>query len=96
MEAAESIGNRGLGMRGEQAAARFLEHRGYVVLERNWTCRFGEADIIALDEDETVCFIEVKTRRSIEAGIPEEAVTPEKQRRYERIALSYLSESDIT
>lgn len=83
-----------LGRKGEQAAARYLEAKGYEILQRNWFCKFGEADIIARDIDGTLCFIEVKTRQSIEAGIPEEAITPEKQGRYERIALSYMMVDD--
>lgn len=83
-----------LGRRGEDAAVRYLEARGYEILKRNWFCRFGEADIIARDEDGTLCFIEVKTRQSIEAGLPEESVTREKQSRYERIALCYMMVED--
>ena len=42
---------RELGRRGEDAAARFLDRRGYEIVERNWTCAAGEADIIARDGD---------------------------------------------
>ena len=90
----EQMTAKELGKRGEDAACRYLQINGYEILERNWTCGFGEADIIASDPDGAICFIEVKTRRSIEAGIPEEAITPEKQRRYEKIALSYLVHAD--
>ncbi len=83
-----------LGRKGEEAACRYLEAKGYDILERNWYCHFGEADIIARDPDGTFCFIEVKTRRSIEAGIPEEAITRDKRRRYERIALCYMMVCD--
>ena len=41
--------NQALGARGEEAAARFLQRNGYTILERNWTCFAGEADIIAID-----------------------------------------------
>ena len=85
---------RSLGKRGEDAAVRCLESKGYEVLERNWKCRYGEADIIALDEAGTIVFVEVKTRRSVHAGIPEEAVSRAKRRRYENIALEYLSYAD--
>lgn len=91
----EHMDAKTLGRKGESAAVRYLEHRGYTLVERNWTCRYGEADIIAYDEDGTLCFIEVKTRRSVEAGIPEESVTAEKQRKYEKIALCYLLEEDV-
>lgn len=85
--------NKELGERGERAAVRFLERRGYEILERNWTCSAGEADIIATDED-TLIFIEVKTRSNLEHGLPEEAVDEAKRRRYERIAAYFLKDYD--
>lgn len=84
----------GLGVRGEDAAVRALMSKGYEILERNWKCRYGEADIIALDEGGTIVFVEVKTRRSVNAGMPEEAISKAKRRRYENIALEYLSHGD--
>lgn len=83
-----------LGRKGEEAAVRYLEAKGFEIIKRNWFCRFGEADIIARDLDGAICFIEVKTRRSIEAGMPEEAITAEKRKRYERIALCWMMASD--
>lgn len=65
------------------------------VLERNWTCAAGEADIIAL-EDGTLHFVEVKTRSDIACGFPSEAVNAAKRERYERIAALYLAQSDLT
>lgn len=86
--------NIGLGSRGEDAACRCLESKGYEILERNWSCRWGEADIIALDKNGAIVFVEVKTRRSLNAGFPEEAVSSAKRRRYENIALEYMSNAD--
>lgn len=80
---------RELGARGEEAAARYLERQEFEILERNWKCSYGEADIIAREDDDIV-FIEVKTRKGIEKGMPEDAVTPTKRDRYERIAASFL------
>lgn len=85
--------NKEMGRRGESAAARYLELRGYDVIDRNWTCPAGEADIVAFDEG-TLVFVEVKTRTSLEKGFPSEAVTPEKRARYEKIACWYLREND--
>lgn len=79
-----------LGKRGELAAARFLQRKGYEILETNWVCNAGEADIIA-QEDDTLCFVEVKTRSNVERGVPAEAVNAKKRNRYERIAASYLT-----
>lgn len=81
--------NQRIGKRGEDAAARYLEMLGYEIIERNWTCPAGEADIIARDGC-TLVFVEVKTRTSLEKGLPSEAVTPKKRARYERIAGWYL------
>lgn len=86
--------SRMLGMRGEEAACRFLKRRGYIVLERNWVCPAGEADIVAKDEDGVLVFVEVKTRSNLEAGLPAESVTPRKRARYERIAGYFLADYD--
>lgn len=84
-----------LGRRGEDAAARFLDKRGYDIVDRNWKCFAGEADIIARDGD-TLVFVEVKTRRNCEKGFPAEAVNREKRERYEKIALAYLQDYEIS
>lgn len=86
--------NAELGRRGEDAAARFLDRRGYEIVARNWTCSAGEADIIARDE-ETAVFVEVKTRSSCDKGMPSEAVDAAKRERYERIALQFLKGYDV-
>ena len=83
--------NKSLGKRGEDAAARFLTNHGYTILSRNYTCQFGEADIVAKTPD-TIVFVEVKTRTDEDKGMPEEAVTPKKRAKYEKIAISYLRE----
>ncbi len=86
--------NADVGRRGEDAAARFLERRGYDIVERNWTCNAGEADIIARDE-ETVVFVEVKTRTNCDKGLPSEAVDEAKRARYEQIAVQFLKDYDV-
>lgn len=83
-----------LGERGEDAAAAFLERAGMTVVERNWRCSAGEIDIIAL-EDRTIVLVEVKTRRTVAKGSPEEAVTPAKRRRYARLADAYLQSAGL-
>lgn len=86
--------NKELGQRGEEAAAQYLFHRGYEIEQRNWSCKAGEADIIARDEDALV-FVEVKTRMGAEKGHPDEAVDAQKRRRYEKIAALYLAQHDV-
>uniref|UniRef100_UPI0032617F38 YraN family protein n=1 Tax=Clostridium sp. NkU-1 TaxID=1095009 RepID=UPI0032617F38 len=65
--------HREVGRQFEDAAAAYLESKGYVILERNYGDRKGEIDIIAKDGKELV-FIEVKYRRNLEKGDPAEAV----------------------
>ena len=86
--------NKKIGKRGEDAAARFLENNGYEILERNWKCEYGEADIIAM-EGTTLVFVEVKTRSNEKHGFPEDAITPKKRKKYEQIAHVYLSQTDF-
>lgn len=86
--------NKELGRRGEDAAARFLERRGYDIVARNWTCFAGEADIVARDR-QAVVFVEVKTRSGYAKGMPAEAVDAAKRDRYERIAAAFLAEHDV-
>ncbi|MBC7266362.1 MAG: YraN family protein [Coriobacteriia bacterium] len=86
---------RELARRGEDAAAAFLERVGMTVVERNWRCPAGEADIIALDGEDLVV-VEVKTRRSERAGTPEEAVTPAKQHRIVRLARAYAAQAGLS
>lgn len=91
----ERMSAKEVGNLGELLACAFLEARGAEVLEQGYTCREGEADIVAAsDEDpDGVVLVEVKTRRGDPQdgpSWPEEAVGPEKQRRYRRIASCYL------
>ncbi|MGC8762345.1 MAG: YraN family protein [Acidobacteriota bacterium] len=66
--------------RGEAAAARYLERRGYRILARNFHVRGGEADLMALRGDLLVV-VEVKTRTGEGFGPPEAAVDERKSRR---------------
>jgi len=78
-----------LGSRGEDIAARFLRKQGYRIIERNYRSRLGEIDIVA-EEDEVIVFVEVKTRRSADFGLPEEALSYDKRQRLSRLALNYI------
>jgi putative endonuclease len=73
-------GKRGTGALWEERAACWLEDRGFRILDRNYSTRRGEIDIVAC-EGSTLCFIEVKYRKTSDSGDPAEAVTPGKQRR---------------
>ena len=82
-----------LGALGEQVAVDHLLSLGLRILQRNWRCRYGELDVIAADDD-TVVFIEVKTRSGDGFGGPEHAVTPRKLRRIRSLAGIWLAEQD--
>lgn len=66
-----------LGKLGEQKAVKYLQDNGYTILETNWTFQKAEIDIIAQKED-TLAVIEVKTRSSLEFGLPQDFVNPKK------------------
>jgi putative endonuclease len=79
------------GMKGEDAAFFYLRRKGYVVVARGWkSLRYrGDLDLIAWDDD-TLCFIEVKTRSSREVATAESSVNREKRRVLRRLAGDYL------
>ena len=66
-----------LGKLGEQKAVKFLQDKGYIILETNWIFQKAEIDILAQKED-TLAVVEVKTRSSIEFGLPQDFVNPKK------------------
>jgi len=80
-----------LGARGETLAYWYLRQAGYTVVARNWRARSGagELDLVGW-EGPILAFVEVKTRTSLAAGPPEEAVSPNKQTRVIRAAKEYL------
>ena len=73
---------------GEKLAKDFLKKRGYRILEANYRCPKGEIDLIARHKDYLV-FVEVRTKRSLEFGIPEESITPTKKERLRAVASYY-------
>jgi putative endonuclease len=82
--------NKDLGAFGEAMACSYLEKQGYRLIERNFSCKAGELDIIALEGD-TLAFIEVKCRTSNSYGSPSEAVSYYKQSRIVKAALFYMN-----
>ena len=82
------------GAEGEDLAARFLEHRGMQIVERNYRYERGEIDLIA-DDGNALVFIEVKSRTSAVFGPPENAVDERKQEQLRMVAEGYLLERRI-
>jgi putative endonuclease len=80
-----------LGVRAENLAYWYLRQAGYTVVARNWRARSGagELDLVGW-EGPILAFVEVKARTSLAAGPPEEAVSPNKQKRVIKGAKEYL------
>lgn len=87
--------NQELGQLGEKLAKRFLEEREYEIICQNFKSKRGEIDIIAKDKEETIVFVEVKTRTSLEFGSPAEAVDENKIEHIVKTAKYYLYSNRI-
>lgn len=82
-----------VGRLGENLAAEYLQQRGYTIQKRNARTPYGELDLIATqptNAGNVTVFIEVKTRRSNQYGLPEASITPQKQAHLLAAAQSYL------
>lgn len=82
------------GSRGEEIATDFLKQKGYRIIKLNFRNKLGQIDVIAKDKN-TLCFIEVKTRKSLRFGSPLEAVSKAKQKRITKPALVYLKDNRL-
>lgn len=78
-----------LGNSGEDLASRYLQSKGYTIIERNWRCGHKELDLIAIDDGELV-IVEVKTRSGLRYGNPQDAVTDSKIRKIVSAAHAYI------
>ncbi len=87
-------GRKKLGAFGERVAAIQLEAAGYQIVARNWRCQTGEIDLIAQKND-VLHFVEVKTRKGRQSGLPEEALTPRKGQQLTQLALRYIAEYEL-
>jgi len=85
---------RAFGLEAETLAAQFLANRGLHILFRNYTCPFGELDIVARDKD-TVVFVEVRATASGSALRPALSIDVRKQHRLYRIAEYFLAKHHL-
>jgi putative transposase len=85
---------RQLGDHGEDLAAAALKKQGYKILARNYLTPLGEIDLIAR-QGKTLVFVEVKTRKSLRFGSPQEAVSFAKQQRLRRLAEYYVKQKRL-
>lgn len=83
-----------LGKLGEALAAEYLVENGYEILEKNFSFQKAEIDIIAKNAD-TLAIIEVKTRSSIEFGLPQDFVTPKKIQLLVKAVNEYVTNNDL-
>lgn len=83
-----------LGKLGEELAVAFLQKKGYTVLETNWTFQKAEIDIIAQKEN-VLAVVEVKTRSSIEFGLPQDFVKPKKIQLLVKAVNEYVMSNDL-
>ena len=86
------LNTRAIGASAEDAAVKYLESQGYVILARNYRKKIGEIDCIARAQDGTTVFVEVKSARTSACGHPVFWVTPAKQRTLAKVARWYLME----
>ncbi len=77
------------GAQAESLAAKFLQSRGFKILEKNFRCKMGEIDLIAQDGGDLV-FVEVRSRSSSTYGLAAETIGWAKRRRIIKTALFYL------
>lgn len=82
------------GKHGEAATEQYLLTQGYVILEKNWRKGRLEVDLVCLSQDILV-FVEVKTRKSLQHGLPQDSVTPKKEQHLLDAAEKYLEEHDL-
>jgi putative endonuclease len=79
------------GADGESVAAQYLEKKGYRILKRNYRTSGAEVDLIA-QKDDTLCFVEVKTRETDDYGLPEEFVDERKRRKIIRATKVFIGQ----
>ena len=89
------MNNVRLGKQGEAEAVRLLRKSGYRIVGCNLRAKFGEIDVVARDGP-VLCFIEIKARRSVTFGWPEEGVTSQKRQRLIRLANWYVQKHRVT
>jgi len=83
-----------LGKLGEEKAVEFLQKNGYEILETNWTFQKAEVDIIAKKEN-ILAIVEVKTRSSLDFGLPQDFVKPKKIQLLVKAVNEYVVANDL-
>jgi putative endonuclease len=84
-----------LGRWGERRCERFLKNKGLKTLTRNYACNAGEIDLIMVDNDRSIVFVEVKTRLDEEFAPTETVVNKTKADKMVKTSRYFLSVHDI-
>jgi putative endonuclease len=87
--------NKDIGALGEHISESYLKDLGYKILNKNFKCKCGEIDLIAINKG-YICFIEVKTRYGTNFGMPAESVISSKQHKIYKTAQVYIMRENIT
>ena len=82
------------GKKGEEIASKYLNNNGYEVIKQNFRCKLGEIDLIAI-KNNTIIFVEVKTRSSTKFGTAEQAVDSKKKRHILRTSQVFLTKNEL-
>ncbi len=83
-----------LGAEAERIAATFLQQQGLILLENNYSCRYGEIDLIMRD-GKTLVFVEVRMRSNHQFGGAAASITPAKQQKLKHTAEHYLQQRRV-
>lgn len=86
--------HKSIGTYGENLCVNYLETMGYTILYKNYTCKIGEIDIIAKDNN-YICFIEVKSRYSYKYGLPSESINNSKQIKLFKVAQHFILKNNL-
>jgi putative endonuclease len=84
-----------LGRWGEKRCEKFLKRKGLKTLTRNFSCKTGELDLVMVDTDSTIVFVEVRTKADSDFAAPEDSITTPKKTRLLRTARYFLATNNI-
>ncbi len=88
------MNNKELGYFGQRMAVEFLEKKGYLILEENWTLQGAEIDLI-IEKDNNVIFVEVKTRSTNSFGENMELISERQKEKLIYAAELYMQKKDV-
>ena len=84
-----------LGQWGEKRCEKFLKNKGLKILIRNFSCKTGELDLVMVDSDSSIVFVEVKTRANEDFTDAESSITTAKKHKLFKTARYFLASNNI-